>query len=369
MSKNLSRHVTKGLGAAAMLSVGAMAHAQIPAGTVRRDSATTQRVIVLQGLQGRMDSVTVMVNKIAQERYGSQAWIELAAHLDSFMANSMGQGMGQVFPARPVMLRIPMPKGWLGINAQGPRLEISDSTGTRRTRFLAYQPILSIDPGSPADHAGIEPGDLLVAYNGVDLMNHEFNLSDMIAPKKRVDVTVRRGGELKEFALTVASPPEEVIRRRMEMSDKLFRFEIPAQGGVVIADGARGFAGGGMRPVTIEAGREGRGFGTVRALPSVKGFFLSPNGLFGANLSNVNDELAKLAKLRKGVLVNEVPEDTPAYRAGLRIGDVIVAANGDSVSTVGQLRDLVLTRFGDHSAELQIVRQQKVKKLTLSWQE
>jgi S1-C subfamily serine protease len=101
--------------------------------------------------------------------------------------------------------------------------------------------------------------------------------------------------------------------------------------------------------------------------------FSLPNGLFGASLSNVSDDLAKALQLprgvRKGVLVNEVPEDTPAFRGGLRGADVIITANGDSVSTVGQLRDLLITRPGDHSAELQIVRQQKVKKLTLSWQE
>lgn len=105
------------------------------------------------------------------------------------------------------------------------------------------------------------------------------------------------------------------------------------------------------------------------AFPSQKLWFFSPNGLFGASLSNVSDELARTLKLRKGILVNDVPEDSPAYRGGLRSGDVIIAAGGDSVRTVGQLRDLLVTRFGDHAAELQVVRQQKVKKLTVSWQE
>jgi S1-C subfamily serine protease len=107
--------------------------------------------------------------------------------------------------------------------------------------------------------------------------------------------------------------------------------------------------------------------------PAQKFFFISPNGVFGASLSNVSEDLAKALQLpkglRKGVLVNEVPEDSPAYRGGLRGADVIITADGDTVSTVGQLRDLLITRFGDHSAELQIVRQQKVKKLTLSWPE
>ena len=387
MSKTFSRHVTKAVGAAAtMLSAAAIAQAQVAAGTIRRDSVATHVVL----LQGRMDSIAVIMSKIAQERYGSQAWVELTSQLDSFMANSLGKAMRGGFGSRTMTLRaIPIAKGWLGFNAQGPTLVISDSGGARRTRFLAYQPIISVDPGSPADHAGIEPGDVLVAYNGVDLIGHEFNLFDMIAPKKRVDVTVRRGGEMKDFALTAASLPEEVMRRRVDM-DKAFRFEIPAQGTMVIGpDGERGFitrgdripgtmgaraGGGGDSPRPVAAA--GRGTspptfeGTVRApFPPQKVWFFSPNGLFGASLSNVSDELARTLKLRKGILVNDVPEDTPAYRGGLRSGDVIVAAGGDSVRTVGQLRDLLVTRVGDHSAELQVVRQQKVKKLTVSWPE
>jgi serine protease Do len=106
---------------------------------------------------------------------------------------------------------------------------------------------------------------------------------------------------------------------------------------------------------------------TLRALAGQKLFFLSQNGLFGANLSSMSDELARVLKLKKGVLVNEVPEDTPAFRSGLRTGDVIVTANDDSVTTVAELRDAVLRHFADHAAELQVIRQQKVKKLTVSW--
>ena len=109
--------------------------------------------------------------------------------------------------------------------------------------------------------------------------------------------------------------------------------------------------------------------GTLRALSGQKLFFLSPNGLFGANLSNMSDELARVLKLKKGVLVNEVPEDTPAFRSGLRTGDVILTANDDSVTTVAELRDAVLRHLADHAAELQVVRKQKVKKLTVSWPE
>jgi serine protease Do len=368
MSKNLA-NFSKPFGgaAAALISVVGLAQAQA-AGAARRDSTVTRQVILV----GRTDSISVLAGRINNERPGGTAWVALATELDSLIANSIGKAFvmrgGIVAPMAMGPRSLRVSKGWLGFTAQGPSIGITDSSGTRY-RFFAYQPIISVDPGSPAERAGIEPGDVLVAYNGIDLMNHEFNFSDMLVPKKRVDITVRRDGEIKNYSLTVASPPQDVSRRRIEME------RVPSAAILVGPDGER-FGGGGDRPIgpVRAAGGGGARMGgpgefstTLRALAGQKLFFLSQNGLFGANLSSMSDELARVLKLKKGVLVNDVPEDTPAFRSGLRTGDVIVTANDDSVTTVAELRDAVLRHFADHAAELQVVRKQKVKKLTVSW--
>jgi S1-C subfamily serine protease len=371
MSKNLA-NFSKPFGgaAAALISVVGLAQAQA-AGAARRDSTVTRQVILV----GRTDSISVLAGRINNERPGGTAWIALATALDSLIANSIGKTFvmrgGIVAPMAMGARSLRVSRGWLGFTAQGPSIGISDSLGTRY-RFFAYQPIISVDPGSPAERAGIEPGDVLVAYNGIDLMSHEFNFSDMLVPKKRVDITVRRDGEIKNYSLTVASPPQDVSRRRIEME------RVPGSGAILMGPDGERFVGGGDRPPGLvrpagvggaRMGGPGEFSGTLRALPGQKLFFLTPNGLFGANLSNMSDELARVLKLKKGVLVNEVPEDTPAFRSGLRTGDVIITANDDSVTTVGDLRDAVLRHFANHAAELQVIRQQKVKKLTVSWPE
>jgi membrane-associated protease RseP (regulator of RpoE activity) len=381
VAKNLAK--TFGGAAAAVLSVAGLAGGQgAVVAPTRRDSTVTQRVILLPG---RMDSIGVMAARIVQERAGSAAWVTLTAQFDSLIVASVNKRFvmrgGIVAPPALMFRSMPVAKGWLGFNAQGPSLIISDSSGTR-FRFFAYQPIISVDPGSPADRAGIAPGDLLVAYNGVDLINHEFNFDELFAPKKHVDVSVRRDGEVKTFSLTVAMAPEDVSRRRMEM-DKVFRIEVAPGGGARIfadGDGASGF-GGAEHPVGAPArvatgvplraalGASPGAFGTIGSMPLQKMVFFSANGLFGASLSNVSEELARALKIRKGVLVNEVPEDTPAFRAGLRSGDVIVTADDDSVTTVNALRDAVSRHLPDRSVDLEVVRQQKLKKVTVSWPE
>ena len=333
MSKNLANFSRPfGAAAAVLMSVVGLAPAQA-GGAARRDSIVTRQVILV----GRTDTISVLARKIIHERPGGTAWVAFATELDSLLANSIGNTFvmrgGVVAPMAMGPRSVRVSKGWLGFYAQGPSLVISDSSGTRY-RFFAYQPIISVDPGSPAERAGIEPGDVLVAYNGVDLMNHEFNFSEMLVPKKRVDITVRRDGEIKNYSLTVASPPQDVSSRRIEME------RVPSATIVVGPDGER-FGGGGDRSPGLvrPAGAGGGGArmggpgglgGTLRALQGQKLFFFS-NGLFGANLLNISDELARVAKLQKGVLVDDVHEDTPAFRSGLRTGDVIVTADDDSV--------------------------------------
>ncbi len=184
MSKNLASFSKPfGGAAAALISVVGLAQAQA-AGAARRDSTVTRQVILL----GRTDSISVLAGRIVHERPGGTAWVALATELDSLIANSIGKRVRHARRHRrpdgdgPSVRCGCQRAGWASTR-RARRMIISDSSGTRY-RFFAYQPIISVDPGSPAERAGIEPGDVLVAYNGIDLMNHEFNFSDMLVPEE-----------------------------------------------------------------------------------------------------------------------------------------------------------------------------------------
>jgi len=58
---------------------------------------------------------------------------------------------------------------------------------------------------------------------------------------------------------------------------------------------------------------------------------------------------------REGLLVREVTEDSPAARAGLAQGDLIVAAGGQPVRTIDDLFD-ALQAAGEGTVELSVVR-------------
>lgn len=61
--------------------------------------------------------------------------------------------------------------------------------------------------------------------------------------------------------------------------------------------------------------------------------------------------------VKKGVLVSGVQEDSPAAKAGLEDGDVIVEFNGESVSSPDDLRDLVGDTEPGTEVEIVVIRE------------
>ncbi len=90
---------------------------------------------------------------------------------------------------------------------------------------------------------------------------------------------------------------------------------------------------------------------------------LGRSAIAGAELTRLDPGMEEYFGVREGVLVTRVPPDTPAARAGLRPGDVIVSVNGESVATVEALRMAILRTPGDGPARLGVSR--KRQSLTL----
>jgi len=55
--------------------------------------------------------------------------------------------------------------------------------------------VIGVDQGMPADKAGLKPGDLIVAVNGIPVTEENFSKAyDPIPPDKNFTLTIRRGG-------------------------------------------------------------------------------------------------------------------------------------------------------------------------------
>ena len=278
-----------------------------------------------------VDSIRTLMRELDRFDYGTENWIVVMHQIDSLMKPLM------LRPARKIEVA---PKGWIGLNAQGPRREDMDSTGQRVTYF-AYPLIVSVDPESPAGRAGIAAGDRLIAYDGIDVINHEFNITRMLVPERKLDVTVRREGERKDFSLVVAKTPERVFYRTLQPGEVMRA--MPSQTRV----GVGAIARGPMLPGNV--------------------YIISRDGVFGATMSPVTPDLAKALNLSTGVLVNEAPETSPAFASGLRTGDIIVNVGSHPVASMKELQAIVQAYMGARDVPLTIVRDHRTREISVKW--
>lgn len=350
----MMKHLTRSRGAAAALLLTAIAPSlgaqeTQPARARPRDSVFV-RMFTMPGLS--MDSLKVLVRALEREQYGSADWLAITRRVDSLMAQQQTLMARKMTEGRlmPRGLTAFAPTGWLGFLTQGPSQQIIDGTG-QHVIYFAHPQIISVDPNSPAERAGITPGDVLIAYNGLDVVNRDFNVTELLQPNRRVSITVRRDGEDREFAVRVARQPERIVVRRRDLDAPL-----PAEIRVEPPDPPERIVG--MVAPRLPA---------MPVAPAAGLVMISPNGMFGATLSTVSPELARVYRVKPGVLANEVPEDSPAWRSGLRTGDVILRVEGQPVLTVSEFRDCVLTRLQQHSVALQVLRDQKPRTIRLSW--
>src|SRR6476620_3093195 len=95
-------------------------------------------------------------------------------------------------------------KGWVGV-AYTTSIGQTDRNGAMV--FKEYPVIESIEPGSPAERAGLEAGDTIIDMNAQDLKKSPLPMAAMIQPGRRVVFRFKRAESYREVTLTVAPRP------------------------------------------------------------------------------------------------------------------------------------------------------------------
>jgi len=208
-------------------------------------------------------------------------------------------GIGFAIPsalAKPVMAQLKeygkTRRGWLGVRIQGVSDEIAESLGLDKARGAL---VASVSDKGPAQVAGIQPGDIVIKFDGKDVTDMK-RLPRIVAETpidKPVKVTVWRKRQEQTVDVKVGE---------LDETDK--------QASAATAAPAPS-AGSGT---------------TVKAL--------------GLSLSNVTPELKQkfsLADDAGGVVVVDVASDSPASEKGVRPGDVIVEVAQQEVKEPAQV--------------------------------
>lgn len=93
-------------------------------------------------------------------------------------------------------------RGWFGIE-------------TERVGEGYYAKVKRVIPGSPAEAAGMQAGDMLVALNGIALAAENKQALKKVkygmSPGSQATYTVKRSGAKKQIAVTLSEVPTEVL--------------------------------------------------------------------------------------------------------------------------------------------------------------
>jgi regulator of sigma E protease len=124
---------------------------------------------------------------------------------DHISENTAALGDGRDFTARPrwqrfvVYLAGPVMNGVLAIAG----FTALYTLGYGMDAVLTDPPVIgAVEPGSPAERAGLQPADEILAIDGQPKTNWEDALvAIVVRPDRQLRIRVRRGGEEKEFAV------------------------------------------------------------------------------------------------------------------------------------------------------------------------
>jgi S1-C subfamily serine protease len=272
-------------------------------------------------------------------------------------------------------------QGWLGI------------TFTYRDDATV---VTGVAPGSPAERAGLQRGDTVVRMNGgtdVEARVRALRLQ----PGDTVRLRLRRAGERDRDVAVVADRRPVAVRGAVVPEGTRFEVLRPAGAGrgVIVIDGdtvripldgmmmhadsvqrrIRVLLADSLAPRLRELEAERlpeirermRRVETEigRAFPEAFVIETGRRAVAGAEFSELNPELADYFQgVREGLLVLRVAPESPAARAGLRAGDVVVRANGAAVRTTSELRRSVASA-GREEVRLDVVRRGRTTQLRL----
>jgi serine protease Do len=203
-------------------------------------------------------------------------------------------------------------RGRIGVNVQAVPREAFEDFGLK-TRTGAV--VASVLPGSAAQKAGMEPGDVVVEYNGRPVPNRDELVKMVVSTKPGTSVPVKIIRNKQEKTLTVTV--EQLDLDAEQQSQQARRNNNNSNNDTTETQGSG----------------------------------------FGLSLSNLTPQIQRRLQLpasRSGALITDVDPDGPAAASGLRAGDVILSVNRKSVSNAG-----------DAARELQAISSGRIAQILL----
>lgn len=149
--------------------------------------------------------------------------------------------------------------------------------------------VTQVSPNSPAAIAGVQTGDVILNVNGNEITNFNQvrNIIGLLRVGSKIKLKVARQGKPLIFNMTSTDPAEFAKKNESEQAR-----------------------------------------------------------LFGMNLSNFDQHVASRGHV-KGVAITGIAEESPAWKAGLRAGDVIIEINREQTASIDEVERRISAKNAD----------------------
>lgn len=200
--------------------------------------------------------------------------------------------------------------GYLGVRTEEMTKDNFDKYGLREVRGVGVAEVVQ---GSPAETAGVQKGDVIVRLNGDEITSSRklTRLVSEISPDHTAKITVVRAGSERDIDVTVGKRPgPQFGEGSFRFPEAFEKFEFPRMENMPDLE----------KLPRIE-GKPGE--------PMVWSF--SNRRQIGVGLTPLTNQLSDHFGVESGALINTVRENSPAAKAGLKAGDIIVEVDGKAV--------------------------------------
>jgi serine protease Do len=187
--------------------------------------------------------------------------------------------------------------------------------------------ITRVEDGSPAEKAGVKPGDVVLEYNGqrVEGMEQFGRMVRETPPGREVKLTISRDGAPQTLNAMLSS-------RKVRPFPENFHFDMPE----------------------------------IR-MPDIPQIYTTlRTARLGVEAESLGPQLSEYFGVKEGVLVRSVRENTAAQKAGIKAGDVITKVDGMPVTSPSELSGAVRSASAKKTYTLELTRDHKPQTITVT---
>lgn len=321
-----------------------------------REIATIERQ--LASTRASLDTATMRrLNERMQRAIEqlSRAHARQAAQLQSFAGRTRSPAIATVPPANEWLNQAM--DGYIGVLWSASVNVETRKHGDALWTFHDYPQVEAVERASPAERAGIQVGDMILAFDGKDLRAGKIPMNSLLKPGNTVTVRLNRENRTRSVNVTVEPRPQFAIRQR---TPRPYAPEFPS-GPVVVEPPEVGVV-----PRTAPA----------PSTPRAQSTPLPPLGVFagtgaatvtaGAEVIALDETLGEPYGTDHGLLIIRIGPRTPAARAGLLKGDVLLSADGRQLrSATALIRAVERAETGE--VRLELLRKRERKVVVLQW--